>query len=86
MNIDTSQEKIDPMNHLSLQNIEALKAQTKISILDTFYRDESVLWKVFSIITGKKINPSELVNHLETVRLTYKSRDLENDDLYKKAA
>jgi hypothetical protein len=37
-------------------SIETLQEQTRVSVLDTFYKYELVFLNVFSIITLKKIN------------------------------
>lgn len=69
-----------------VESIETLKEQTKVSILDTFYRDEWVFFNVFSIITGKKMNPSDLVTNLKDIRGEYKKLDSDQEAESQKAA
>lgn len=74
------------INTQEVASIETLKEQTKVSILDAFYKDEWVFGKVFSIITWKKINPSDLVNDLWNIRGEFKKLDASNDEEFEKAA
>lgn len=69
-----------------VESIETLQEQTRVSVLDTFYRDEWMFSKVFSIITWKKINPSDLVDNLWSVRWEFKKLDASNDDEFEQAA
>ena len=82
-NTKIDQEQI-PVEQTQIESIELLKETTKTSILDAFYRDEWVFGKVFSIITGKKVNPSDLIANLQTIRTEFK--EAENDEEFKQAA
>lgn len=79
--IDQAQIPVEPTQ---IESIEQLKETTKTSILDAFYRDEWVFGKVFSIITGKKVNPSDLISNLQTIRTEFK--EAQNDEEFKQAA
>lgn len=69
-----------------VDSIGNLQEQTKISILDAFYRDEGVFSNVFSIITGKKMNPSDLISSLKDIRGEYKKLDSDQEAEFEKAA
>lgn len=76
------------INHSQIPSIEDLKESTKTGILEAFYQDEWVLGKVFSIITGKKINPADLIEKIEVVRHEYQKSTPEasNDEISEQAA
>lgn len=82
-NTKIDQEQL-PLETAQIESIEQLKETTKTSILDAFYRDEWVFGKVFSIITGKKVNPSDLISNLQTIRTEFK--EAQNDEDFQQAA
>lgn len=73
------------LNNEKVGSIQELQEQTRVSVLDIFYKDEWVFSKVFSIITWKKINPADLVDILWSVREEFKKQCASNEEELEKA-
>lgn len=53
------------------QTISDLRQKTSLDVLNTIYKNESVLSKVFSVLNWFKINPSDLTEELSMWREQY---------------